>query len=107
MAAVAGSLLARADSSPPSVAAQPADDVVHRAVRLLVVASAACGVAWALATGPFGAGRPRSVLLHRLARWGMIALIVGAVAGGLATVGDPAAKVRAELQRFKAAQHRR
>ena len=88
VAAVAGSLLG-VYSSPPSVAAQPADDVVHRAVRLLVVASAACGVAWALATGPFGAGRPRSVLLHRLARWGMIALIVGAVAGGLATSAIP------------------
>lgn len=89
-------------SSTASVLNRPADDVVHDAVRMLLVCAALCGVAWGVATRLLEHQRAQLPLLARIGRWALVALAVVAVAGGLAVVGDPVAKARTQIEQFKA-----
>ncbi len=99
VAAAAGSLLG-VYSSTPSALAQPADGVVHHAVRLLLVASLGCGLAWGFATSALGGDPGPSERLRRAGRWGLLAIAAAAVAAVIAVTGDPVSSARAQLREF-------
>jgi hypothetical protein len=89
-------------SSTASAINQPADDVVHHAVVVLLACATACGVAWGALTRIFEHDRAQRPLVALVGRWTLVAMVVVALAGGLAVVGDPVATLRTQVDQFKA-----
>ena len=102
VATVAGPLLG-VYSSVPSARAQPDDEVIQDAVRLLLLAAVLSGAAWALATRyADAADDDQGHLLSRISTLGLAALAVVAVAGSIAAPGNPLTSIRGEIKQFSA-----
>lgn len=99
VAAVAAPLL-DVYSSAPSARAQPADEVVHDAVRPLLLAGIVCAGAWALATHVAERMGDRRASLRSLATAGLVTIAAIGVAGSVVATGDPVARLRAEIDQF-------